>query len=373
MATHEIPRRAFLKTGAASVVGIGAALTSTPVLSQDGTAPEERNKRDGMRYRVLGRTNLLVSELTMGGLGATASVLAAALDKGVNLFHTAIAYDQGNSFAQAAQVLPDRREEVFLALKGLPSVDEFARWLKMLGVESADIVFHPLSRSSEANDENGSVRTRYQALKDRGLVRFLGLTVHSDVGPGMQTGLEAGIWDCIMPRYGLDLRTELAPLVDAAYTKKIGVLGMKSLAGTQGDQMKTALQTALDKPGLTSVLKGLPSFELLDSLVAALNERPTADEQARLWQSYTDRRNTMCAMCSKCSVCPNGLACEEVVMCLLYYDQELHRPDHARQTYRALPLEQTAVRCANCGTCERLCPNGLPIRQLMRTAHERYA
>jgi len=371
MARDRVSRRGFFKTGAIGVIG-GSALLSASAGVQEA-APEERNKRDGMRYRVLGRTNLLVSELSMGGLGLTAQVLSAALDKGVNLVHTAQGYDQGGSFAQASQVLPDRRNEVFVAIKPVADVDAFSACLAALKVEHVDLVCHATDKVEDAKDENGAIRQRFQALKDRGLARFLGITAHSQVGAVAQAAVESGVWDFIMPKYSPDVRAEVAAAVDAAHDKKVGVLGMKSLAGTQGDQVKTAFQTALDKPGLTTVVKGLPSFEMLEMLVKAMNERPTAEAQARLWQQVIDRRSETCAMCSKCTGCPQGLAVEEMVMCLLYYDRELGLPGHARQVYRELRPEQTALACANCGTCERACPNRLPIRQIIRTAHDRYA
>ena len=373
MARNRISRRAFLTTGAVGVVGGSAMLGGVRGVAQEAAAPEERNKRDGMRYRVLGRTNLLVSELSMGGLGATAEVLSGALDKGVNLLHTAQAYDQGNSFVQAAQVLPDRRGEVFLAIKPVADVDTFSACLAALKVESVDIVCHATDKVDDAVDQNGALREGFQALKDRGLARFLALTAHSAVGPVAQAAVESGVWDCIMPKYSLDLRGELAPVVDAAHEKKVGVLGIKALAGTQGDQTKTAFQTAFDKPGLTTVVKGLPSLESLEALVSAVNERPTAEEHARLWQQRIDRRSETCAMCSNCSGCPNGLAVEEMVMCVLYYDRDLNLPGHARQVYRELRPEQTALACANCGACERACPNRLPVRDILRQAHERFA
>jgi predicted aldo/keto reductase-like oxidoreductase len=373
MARNRLSRRSFFKTGAVGLAGAGSALSMGRALAQEAAEPEARNRRDGMRYRVLGRTNLLVSELSMGGQQATAGVLSAALDKGVNLFHTAIAYDGGNSFVEAAKVLPDRRDEVFLAVKGLTSVDQFSEWLNTLKTDRADIVCHPTSDEQDALDQTGRRREQFQALKDAGLVRFLVLTAHSNVGPVSAAAVQSGHWDAIMPQYGLALRQEVMPAVDAAHEKGVGVLGMKTLAGAQGEDRKTALQTALDKPGLTTVLKGLPSFEFLDMLVAAVNARPTAEEQASLWRNAVARRSETCAMCSKCNGCPQGLAVQETVMCLLYYDRELNDARHARQVYRSLRPEQTALACGNCGTCERVCPNDLPIREIMREAHGKFA
>ena len=364
-----VSRRSFIKTGAVGLVGAGAILGGAGLEAQ--AAPETRNKREGMRYRVLGRTNLLVSELSMGGLGANAEVIAAALDKGVNLIHTNVGYP--NSFDAIAKVLPDRRNEFFLAIKGVSTVDQFKQWLATLKTDRADIVFHPTDKVEEAQDADGAIRQRFQALKDAGLVRFLGLTCHSNVGAVATAALEAGHWDVVMAKYGMDLRAEVGPVVDQAHEKQVGVLAMKALPNASGDVMKTAFQTALDKPGLTSVLKGMPTFELLESLTAALKARPAEGDHAALRQHMIAQRASTCAMCSKCSACPQQVAVEESLVCLLYYDRQLGEKQYARQAYAAIPRACTVEACRDCGACEEVCPNGLPVRRLLREAHAQLA
>jgi len=361
-----VTRRSFIKTGAVGLVGAGAVVGAGGVVAQ--AEPEARNKRDGMRYRVLGRTNLLVSELSIGGLGAKAEVISAALDKGVNLIHSAAGYP--GSFDEIAKVLPDRRNEVFLGLKPVATVDQFKQLLATLKTDRADIVFHATDKVEDAADADGAIRQAFAALKDAGLVRFLGLTCHSNVGALAAAAIQAGHWDLIMPRYGMDVRGEAATAIDQAKEKNVGVLAIKSLANTSGDAMKTAFQTALDKPGVTSVLKGLPSFELLETLIAAMKERPTAEAQAALWHHVVAQRGAACGMCSKCSACPQNIAVEESLVCLLYYDRQLGEKRYAREVYAALPRCRTVEACRDCGTCEAVCPNGLPVRQLLREAHE---
>ncbi len=81
MARDRLSRRSFFKTGAVGLAGAGAALSRGRAPAQETTEPEARNQRDGMRYRVLGRTNLLVSELSMGGQQATAECSQRRLTK----------------------------------------------------------------------------------------------------------------------------------------------------------------------------------------------------------------------------------------------------------------------------------------------------
>ena len=83
-----------------------------------------------MRYKLLGRTGLRVSELclgtmtfgggqTIGGLDqAEASTLvASALDAGINFFDTADTYSGGESETQLGEALGNRRKDVIVATK----------------------------------------------------------------------------------------------------------------------------------------------------------------------------------------------------------------------------------------------------------------
>jgi aryl-alcohol dehydrogenase-like predicted oxidoreductase len=85
-----------------------------------------------MRYRLLGRTGLKVSELclgtmtfgggqTIGGLGQTDAdrLVARALDAGVNFFDTADVYSGGEAERMLGRALGARRKDIFVATKGL--------------------------------------------------------------------------------------------------------------------------------------------------------------------------------------------------------------------------------------------------------------
>ena len=81
-----------------------------------------------MHYRKLGKTNFQVSEVSLGAwqIGAgwgdisnedAIRVLNAAIENGVNFIDTADVYGDGRSERIIAQVLGDRKEEVFVATK----------------------------------------------------------------------------------------------------------------------------------------------------------------------------------------------------------------------------------------------------------------
>ncbi len=154
-----------------------------------------------MRYRPLGRTGVLVSELsfgamTFGQMGSIAKVDAAGagrlvglcLDAGVNLFDTADAYAAGSSEELLGRALGPRRREVLIATKvGFPSGP---------GVNERGLSYHHVVASAEASlrrlgtdwidllqihkhDASTPFEETARALDDlvrRGLVRSLGLS-----------------------------------------------------------------------------------------------------------------------------------------------------------------------------------------------------
>lgn len=84
-----------------------------------GPGPEWRNRQSGMRYRRLGRTGYMVSEVVMGGGGISPDNydhVLLALDIGLNYLDTAPAY--GPSEAGFAKVIQARgRDKFFLNTK----------------------------------------------------------------------------------------------------------------------------------------------------------------------------------------------------------------------------------------------------------------
>ena len=87
--------------------------------------PEWRNKQDGMAYRQLGRTGLMVSELVFGSERITPEnvrPIEIAIERGINYFDTAPQYGRGASETALGKVFdtPSKREKVFLATKVSP-------------------------------------------------------------------------------------------------------------------------------------------------------------------------------------------------------------------------------------------------------------
>jgi aryl-alcohol dehydrogenase-like predicted oxidoreductase len=87
--------------------------------------PEWRNKQEGMLYRQLGRTGLMVSELVFGTERITPEnvrPLEVAFERGINYYDTAPQYGKGAAETSLGKVFntPAKRDKIFIATKTSP-------------------------------------------------------------------------------------------------------------------------------------------------------------------------------------------------------------------------------------------------------------
>ncbi len=121
-------RREFLRNSLALAAGAVALPAELVGLARARPAPppegEWRNRQPGMKYRRLGRTGFMVSEIVCGGdpiAPDNRRHVEVALERGLNYLDTAPAYGQGKSEEGYAEVLRAvGRDRVFLTTKVSP-------------------------------------------------------------------------------------------------------------------------------------------------------------------------------------------------------------------------------------------------------------
>ena len=219
-----------------------------------------------MRYRLLGRTGLYVSELclgtmTYGGKGFWAQIgtlpqaavneqVKAAVEAGVNFIDTANVYSQGESERLLGQALKDLglpRHELVVATKATGTMDESPNGrgqsrhhlmnaldasLKRLQLEHVDLYqlhgFDPLTPLEE-------VLATLNDLVRSGKVRYIGLCNMAawQVMKGLAIAEQRG-WsrfESVQAYYtlaGRDLERELVPLIE---DQRLGLMVWSPLAG----------------------------------------------------------------------------------------------------------------------------------------------
>jgi predicted aldo/keto reductase-like oxidoreductase len=177
-------------------------------------------------------------------------------------------------------------------------------------------------------------------------------------------------------------------LIAKAKAAGIGVVAMKVMAGgfrkvTQDSPhygilkregaMTAALKWVLKNPQVDTTIPSMTDVDQLeDNLKAASMKFGGADE--KVLAAYLDEiRPLYCRMCGSCDgVCPKGLPVSDVLRFLTYADG-YGQFTLGRERFRELPDEVAAIRCSDCGACAVSCPNGVRVAERLIRAQELFA
>ena len=204
-----------------------------------------------MNYRRLGRTNLQVSEISLGTVelgmdygipvrgqhlqpseADAARTLNCALDLGVNLIDTARAY--GESEAIIGRSLKSRRNEYILATK-IASFNwagyagrklkerveaSITESLRTLQTDIIDLLY--IHNATPELIQCGEIVEIMQRAQEAGYTRFIGTTTYGEAAP--LAVLEDGRFDCVQVAYNLLDRQLEERVLSLAKANDIGVI-----------------------------------------------------------------------------------------------------------------------------------------------------
>ncbi len=287
-----LDRREFLGWMTKGLIGLGLWKAAAPLLASElPTAP-------ALPVRPLGRTGHSVTLFALGGEGILRTsgrmkeavpVIRRALERGVNYFDTAPAYQQSQDYL--GEGLEGGRDRIFLAAKTHDrtrdgSLRLLEDSLRRLRTDHLDLwQLHDLREMEELDQifsENGAIHALEKA-RTEGRVRFLGITGHTD--PAVLTeALRRYPFDTALVSINPADRERLSfieEFLPAARQKGIGVIAMKVLAHGMllEDPVRLSPQEAigyvLSQPAVSTALIGCSTPEEVDQNVrAALEFQP---------------------------------------------------------------------------------------------------
>jgi len=368
-------RRTFFSSGILGAVAVGAspihALGTKEEISSSAP-PKILNYSPAMKYRPMGNTGVLVSEISLGGLVMAESVHRYAIEHGVNLVHVGWDYLGGQSIKTLGEVLKSVRDRIYIALKDdYPSIDEV---LKVLNTDHVDFLMFNRHWAFSATDAR--IAETFEKLKNQGKVRFAGLTTHGMVKDTTAAGIRSGFYNVVMPVLNQPNLEAMAEELRLARQRGVGVMAMKSMKGLKGIDLEVAyLKKILSNPAVTTVTKGIGSFDMFDAYLQALKEPLSRAEDRALYRYAQVNRSSNCMLCDDCKqACPLGVEVSTVLRCKDYYYEQMKDVQTALSTYRDIPLEKVGSgACRLCKKCESACPNGIPIVERLMAARELFS
>jgi predicted aldo/keto reductase-like oxidoreductase len=396
-------RRTFLRN---ILLGTFSASLAPANLLSGGKEQSDRVKKGQMNYRRLGRTNLMISEISLGGSPVPEMpIMHQAFERGVNYIDSSHSYQNGNSERQIGQLLKEvGRDKVHVGTKfhlrrnwsEKSIISSVEGSLTRLNTDYMDVLLiHGAENVEHLNDER--VLSAFEKLKAQGKYRFRGLSCHTNHQNIVKKAVETGFYDMIQLGYNVfdiqesekDIETYddylgacgLRHLISSAKSKDVGIIAMKTLkiGGRRQnlEKYKTGTTTlyqamlkwVLENRDISSAVIEMLTYEELEEDLGVIGKALTEKERRNLFRFVVENSTDYCHMCGLCQKsCSSRIETTSILRYLTYH-QGYGKTRLAKKSYSSLKTGHTATACKNCGECEKACPYGVSIRKKIREAH----
>ena len=373
-----------------------------------------------MKYRRFGKLDWKVSALGFGAMrlpiigndaakideSEAIKMIRFAIDHGVNYIDTAYPYHRGNGEILVGKALQDGyKEKVKLATKMpawlVSSCQDMDKYLdEQLGRLKTDHVDFYLLHG--LNDE------RWQKLKElnvlewaeqkieKGKFDHLGFSFHDDYSVFRKIIDDYDDWTLCQIQYNyMDTAYQAGTKgLKYAASKGLAVVVMEPIAGgrlaikpqkeiqtiwNEANIKRTPAEWALlwvwNQPEVSVTLSGMSTLDQVKENIKSANHsgcgvlsRKELDLVNRVAEKYRQHGFVGCTGCRYCLPCPEGVNIPEIMS--LYNEFYVKDRDDAvkKKYWEHVTPESQAKKCVRCGKCEELCPQQLPVREILSRA-----
>lgn len=373
-----------------------------------------------MKYRDFGSLDWKVSALGFGAMrlpivGGDASkideheavrMIRYAIDHGVNYVDTAFPYHGGNSEGLVGKALRDGyRERVRIAtkmptwlVKSEKDMDKFLnKQLGRLKMRYVDYyLLHGLNKERWETLKKLEVCKWAEKKIQQGKFMHFGFSFHDqfDVFKDIIDSYDGWTFCQIQYNYlDSDYQAGTKGLKYAA-SKGLAVVVMEPIAGgrlgmTPPSEVQAvfdrylikrtpaewALQWVWNQPEVSVALSGMSNMkQVAENVESASHSGPNTlpPEDLELLNEakikYKELGFVGCTGCKYCLPCPEGIDIPQIIS--LYNEYYIkNMSEEVKKKYREnIKRGNQAKKCAKCGKCEELCPQKLPIREIMTRA-----
>jgi predicted aldo/keto reductase-like oxidoreductase len=348
-----------------------------------------------VRYSALGRTGLRVTKFIFGSMITTdPSLIARAVDTGINCFASARDYQKGNNERVLAAGLGDRRKDVVLVTESIDmnwrsgevetteyALETLRTSLRELKTDYVDLWL--LHHKDSPGDLNEDVLEAVRKAKRQGSVRFAGVSTHA-LPAIVDVLLKQDLLDVVMPIYNFTVDAEMHEAVAKAHKAGLGVIAMKVMAGglraekplpqlRRKGAISAALKWALNNPSVDAAVSSVASVDELEENAAAMAAPFTEGEKKLLAECLKRIGPDYCRSCGRCAgTCAKALAVSDLMRYGMYADN-YRQFALGREKYLRLPEEARRPRCGECASCSVVCPYGVDVPRKIARVQELFA
>ncbi|MFQ5715932.1 MAG: aldo/keto reductase [Nitrospinales bacterium] len=378
-------------------------------------------KNPKMEYRRFGKTNEMISAITLGGMrykhGWTpprnrlpkesvancVETTRKALELGINHIETAHGYMKSEHLYGAAfKELRVSRSSFKIMTKGDPATaDETKRLveeqLNALQMDAIDFYgWHGINNEERLNvavRKGGAVETLLR-LREQGVIGHVGFSTHASLDIILKA-IHTNLFSFVNLHYYYFFQRNL-PAVVLAGEKDMGVFIISpnekgGMLWNPSEKVKklcaplTPIQFngrfCLGHPQIATLSMGMHEPEHFEQNLAILNGKPDlnpADFQnvKRRMDAPLSSVNGLCTLCDQCLPCPENINIPEILRFRnLYYGYDM--ADYGKFRYNMLEGKghwfpgAFAFKCTECGDCLPRCPENLKIPELLNDTHRK--
>ena len=354
-----------------------------------------------MYYKPLGKTGKQVSAVSFGGMRfkkeeyekgpeKCADIVLRARELGVNYFDTAPGYCDDNSEIIVGHAIKQMKDKPYVSTKcGLwnatTAEEAYARIHKSLGRLNVDKITVYNMWCIKTMDEYremvkpGGIYDGIRRARDEGLIEHICCSIHID-GKGLSEIVADGRVESVTLGYNALNFAYRREGVKACHDAGLGVVIMNPLGGgmiprhedkfsflkSSPDEsiVHAALRFLIGQKEISAALPGPSSIAELEECIAAADREYKVTEEmlTALSGKLQSELNTLCTGCAYCDECPTDVP---VPRLLDSYNEYILKGDYEAIAGRLNGHwgvdPATAKNCIECGRCEALCTQKLPI------------
>lgn len=330
-----------------------------------------------MEYRRLGRTELEISAVSFGSIGARgAEAVTEMLNEGqrlgINYLDTARSY--GRSEEMLGIATRGRREEFYICSRTQSrdygqAEKDLATSLEMLQTDYIDIYqIHQLNNEEDLErclKDDGVARFLQKARED-GRIRFTGLSSHhlDAAGKAVATGLFDTL---VIPFSPVEYSAKHLQLLKICQDLDVGVVAMKPLSGGSFVNRVADTLSFILQHDIASAITGTSSIEeLRENAAAGSNLRVlTLSELDSLMAEAAQLGKSFCRRCGYCLPCDEDIPIRDIMMSEAYLRGNPNRVFSFGGEQGLKRFKDALDNCTQCRECVQRCPYDLDIPELM--------
>ncbi len=338
------------------------------------------------------------------------AMVDAFMEAGGTYFDTAYVYHEGASEVAVREALVKRypRESFTIATKCLAWAQPDAESakacldtsLERLGVDYVDFyLLHNVGGVRTAKFDEYGMWEWAQQKKDEGIIKHLGFSIHDGADTLDKLLTEHPTMDFVQLQVNYldweDPVVEARRCMEVAEKHGVPVVIMEPARGgrlanlpERGMQILKAAEPSLSAvswayrfcyflPNVISVLSGMSTLDQVKENVAEWKKAQplTSDDRKVLSEALEALRSVGMIDCTNCRYCakdcPAGVKIPEI-MSLMNLEKMTEDRAFVKGLYDWQAKDGYASQCTQCGNCEAMCPQGLPIVELLEDAADWY-